>query len=102
MSVSNSSVGRTLVFTSACCFQTHRSEAILCLVKGWPRIYEFSFSSPENIKALRARLSEIDEDFEAFEVEEFVLYRKVQERLMKAGLVYDTAHEPTCIPPEQV
>jgi hypothetical protein len=31
-----------------------------------------SFSSPENIKALRARLGEIDQDFEGFEVEELV------------------------------
>jgi hypothetical protein len=46
-----------------------------------------SFSSLENIKALRARLSEIKEDFEGFEVEDLVLYRKVEERLMKAGLV---------------
>jgi hypothetical protein len=61
-----------------------------------------TFSSPENIKALKARLSEIDEDFEGFEVEELVLYGKVEERLMRAGLVYDTAHEPACIPPEQV
>lgn len=61
-----------------------------------------SFSSPENIKALRTRLKEIDEDFEDFEVEEIALYGKVEERLMKAGLRYDKAHEPTCIPPEQV
>jgi hypothetical protein len=50
----------------------------------------------------RARLSEIDEDFEGFEVEDLVLYGNVEERLMKAGLVYDMAHEPPCIPPEQV
>ena len=61
-----------------------------------------SFSSPENIKTLRTRLKEIDEDFEDFEVEEIALYGKVEERLMKAGLRYDKAHEPTCIPPEQV
>lgn len=61
-----------------------------------------SFSSPENIKALKTRLSKIDEGFSDFEVEELVLYGKVEERLMKAGLAYDTAHDPTCIPPEQV
>ena len=61
-----------------------------------------SFSSPENIKALRARLREIDEDFEDFEVEELMLYGKVEERLLKAGLAYDSAHEPTRSPPEQV
>ncbi len=70
-------------------------------VTGHPAVM-VSFSSPENIKALRARLSEIKEDFEDFEVEELVLYGKVEERLMKAGLVYDTVHEPACIPPEQV
>ncbi len=61
-----------------------------------------SFSSPENIKTLKTRLKEIDEDFEDFEVEEIALYGKVEERLMKAGLRYDNAHDPTCIPPEQV
>ena len=61
-----------------------------------------SFSSPENIRALRARLREINEDFRDFEVEELALYGKVEERLIKAGLIYDTAHEPSCIPPEQV
>jgi uncharacterized Fe-S cluster-containing radical SAM superfamily protein len=60
-----------------------------------------SFSSPENVKALRTRLREIDEDFENLEVEELVLYGKVEERLMRAGLIYDTAHDPPCIPPEQ-
>jgi uncharacterized Fe-S cluster-containing radical SAM superfamily protein len=60
-----------------------------------------SFSSPENITALRARLREIDKDFKGFEVEELVLYGKVEERLIKAGLAYDAAHEPACIPPEQ-
>jgi hypothetical protein len=35
-------------------------------------------------------------------VEELALYGKVEERLMKAGVSYNTAHEPRCIPPEQV
>ena len=70
-------------------------------VNGHPSVMA-SFSSPENIKALRTRLREIDKDFEDFEVEELVLYGNVEERLMKAGLIYDTAHEPPCIPPEQV
>jgi uncharacterized Fe-S cluster-containing radical SAM superfamily protein len=61
-----------------------------------------SFSSPENIKALRMGLKEIDEDFEDFEVEELALYGKVEERLLKAGFGYDTAYEPTRIPKEQV
>jgi uncharacterized Fe-S cluster-containing radical SAM superfamily protein len=70
-------------------------------VKGHPAVM-VSFSSPGNIKILRTRLREIDKDFEDFEVEGLVLYGKVEERLMKAGLGYDTAHEPPCIPPEQV
>jgi len=57
-----------------------------------------SFSSPENIKAFRKRLREIHEDFEDFEVEELVLYGTVEERLMKAGLSYNTSYEPECIP----
>lgn len=61
-----------------------------------------SFSDPQNIKALRTRLGGIDKGFEDFEVEEVVLYGKVEERLKKAGLGYDTAHEPTRIPPRQV
>ncbi len=70
-------------------------------VTGHPAVM-VSFSSPENIKALRARLSEIKEDFEDFEVEELVLYGKVEERLMKAGLGYDTGYAPNCRPPEQI
>jgi uncharacterized Fe-S cluster-containing radical SAM superfamily protein len=61
-----------------------------------------SFSTSENIKTLRARLREIDQAFENFEVEELVLYGRVEDRLMEAGLEYDIAHEPACIPPEQV
>jgi uncharacterized Fe-S cluster-containing radical SAM superfamily protein len=70
-------------------------------VAGHPAVM-VSFSSPENIKALRTRLGQIDKGFEHFEVEELLLYGNVEERLMKAGLIYDTAHEPACIPPEQV
>lgn len=54
-----------------------------------------SFSTPENIKDLRRRLKEIKKDFEDFEVEELVLYGLVENRLMKAGLAYNTAYEPT-------
>ena len=61
-----------------------------------------SFSSPENIKTLKRRLREINEDFEDFEVEELVGYGKVEERLIKAGLLYHTAHEPSCIPPDRL
>ena len=61
-----------------------------------------SFSTRESIKALRKRLKELDDNFEDFEVEELALYGKVEKRLMKAGLGYDKAHLPKCIPPEQV
>jgi uncharacterized Fe-S cluster-containing radical SAM superfamily protein len=60
------------------------------------------FSSPKAIRALRRRLREIHEDFEDFEVEELALYGKVEERLARARLSYNTAHQPECIPPEQV
>jgi len=61
-----------------------------------------SFSSRENIRVLRRRLREIQEDFEQFEVEEVALYGKVAERLMKADLFYDKTYIPENIPPEQV
>ncbi|MDH4204024.1 MAG: radical SAM protein [Desulfobacteraceae bacterium] len=61
-----------------------------------------SFSSPENIKDFKRRLREIHKDFEDFEVEELVLYGTVEERLIKAGLSYNSAYEPECIPPRQV
>jgi len=54
-----------------------------------------SFASPENTKDLKRRLKEIKEDFEDFEVEELVLYGLAEERLLKAGLSYNTACEPT-------
>jgi uncharacterized Fe-S cluster-containing radical SAM superfamily protein len=61
-----------------------------------------SFSSPEAISDLRRRLRQIHDDFEDFEVEELALYGKVEERLLKAGLLYDKAYVPKNIPPEQV
>jgi uncharacterized Fe-S cluster-containing radical SAM superfamily protein len=48
-----------------------------------------SFSSPENLNVLRTRLMEIDKDFKDFEVEEIALYGKVEERLIKAGLMHE-------------
>ena len=48
-----------------------------------------SFSSPENIKALRKRLMEIDKDFKDFEAEELALYGRVEERLRRAGLMVE-------------
>jgi len=53
-----------------------------------------SFSTQENIKTLRRRLKEIAEDFEDFEMKELVLYGKVEERLLKAGLGGNTAPNP--------
>ena len=58
-----------------------------------------SFSSPEDIKTLGKRLREICDDFEDFEVEELVLYGTVEERLMRADLLYNTAYDLTCISP---
>jgi uncharacterized Fe-S cluster-containing radical SAM superfamily protein len=58
-----------------------------------------SFSSPDNIKAFRRRLRNINEEFEDFEVEELVLYGTVEKRLKMAGILYNTAYEPECIPP---
>ena len=54
-----------------------------------------SFSSPENIKDLKRRLREIRQNFEDFEVEELALYGLVEKRLMRAGLSYNKAYEPT-------
>ena len=59
-----------------------------------------TFSTRQNIKTLRRLLKEIDEDFEDFEMEELVLYGKVEERLLRAGLECDAAHEPSCTPLE--
>ncbi len=42
-------LGRVLDFNNACCFQTHRSEAILSLVNGWPRILEPACIPPEQV-----------------------------------------------------
>lgn len=53
-----------------------------------------SFSSLENIKAFRGRLRKINEAFKDFEVEELVLYGTVEERLIKAGILYKSANEP--------
>lgn len=54
-----------------------------------------SFSSPENIKDLKRRLREIKADFQDVELEELVLYGEVQKRLLKAGVSYHKAYEPT-------
>jgi len=61
-----------------------------------------SFSTPENITALRKRLKVINPAFEDFEVEELTLYPSVEERLKKLNIDYRTAHRPDNIPPEQI
>jgi uncharacterized Fe-S cluster-containing radical SAM superfamily protein len=61
-----------------------------------------SFSTQENIKALRKRLKTIHPAFEEFEVEELILYPHVEERLKKLDITYYTAYRPDNIPPEQV
>jgi uncharacterized Fe-S cluster-containing radical SAM superfamily protein len=53
-----------------------------------------SFSSPENIEALRGRLRKIDEAFEDFEVEVLMPYGTVEKRLKKAGISYKSIHVP--------
>lgn len=58
-----------------------------------------SFSPAHNVRALRKRLGQIAPGFENIEIEELVLYGEVEERLRRAGLKYDTAHEPADIPP---
>jgi uncharacterized Fe-S cluster-containing radical SAM superfamily protein len=72
-----------------------------CNVTAHPAVM-VSFSSPENIKSLRAKLREIDEDFKDFEVEELALYGKVEERLRNAGIQYTWAYKPGAIPFQQV
>jgi len=65
-----------------------------------------SFSSAEDLAALRRRLAEIRPDLAAFEPEEVVLYGEVAARLQRAGLSLGNtsgrAHDPRRVPPEQV
>ncbi len=61
-----------------------------------------SFSSDENIMALKERLRAIHPAFEEFEVEELVLYSNVKERLDRLGVRYRKAYTPDHIPPDQV
>jgi uncharacterized Fe-S cluster-containing radical SAM superfamily protein len=61
-----------------------------------------SFSSPENITALRKRLRAISPSFEDFEVEEVILYPHVEERLKKLKVNYRTGHRPESIPSEHI
>ena len=61
-----------------------------------------SFSSDENIEALRNRLAQIALHFASFEVEELVLYGDTAKRLRKAGISYRSAYQPAHIPRDQV
>ncbi|MDI6729101.1 MAG: radical SAM protein [Thermodesulfovibrionales bacterium] len=61
-----------------------------------------SFSTQENIKALRKRLKAIHPAFEEFEAEELILYPHVEERLKRLNITYYTSYRPDNIPPEQV
>jgi uncharacterized Fe-S cluster-containing radical SAM superfamily protein len=61
-----------------------------------------SFSSDENIMALKERLRAIHPAFEEFEVEELVLYSNVKERLDRLGVRYRKAYTPDNTPPDQV
>ena len=61
-----------------------------------------SFSSRDNIAALKKRLRAIDPAFEDFEVEEVILYPAVEERLKKMKLRYFTGYKPNRMPAEQI
>lgn len=61
-----------------------------------------SFSTAENLSGLRKRLGDISRTIETFETEELVLYGDVEERLRKAGILYQVTYRPECVPPEQV
>ncbi|MFZ5790798.1 MAG: radical SAM protein [Pseudomonadota bacterium] len=53
-----------------------------------------SFSPPESVEKLRARLARIAPRFAEFEDEELVLYGHVTERLKRAGITYRSARRP--------
>jgi uncharacterized Fe-S cluster-containing radical SAM superfamily protein len=61
-----------------------------------------SFSSPENLAALKDRLATIAPSFADFEVEELILYPHVKARLKHLKVEYLTGHKPDSIPPEQI
>ena len=61
-----------------------------------------SFSTDENIAALKKRLKAINPAFEDFEVEELILYPSVEERLRKMKVNYITCHKPESIPAERI
>lgn len=53
-----------------------------------------SFSTPDNIDALRRQLFQIDPDFKDIEIEELTLYGDVEKRLKQASAIYRTADDP--------
>ncbi|MGQ9582819.1 MAG: radical SAM protein [Thermoplasmatota archaeon] len=58
-----------------------------------------SFSPPERVRALAARLGRIDPSLAGeMEVEELILYPHVVRRLRRAGLDWRAAHEPGRVP----
>jgi uncharacterized Fe-S cluster-containing radical SAM superfamily protein len=61
-----------------------------------------SFSSPQNVSALRRRLGRIHPEYEDIEIEELVFWGDVEDRVKKAGLWYCSGYQPDTIPPEQV
>ncbi len=61
-----------------------------------------SFSTSDNLKALRKRLRSIHHSYEDFEIEELILYPHIAERLDRLGIRYRTAHRPQSIPLSQI
>jgi uncharacterized Fe-S cluster-containing radical SAM superfamily protein len=70
-------------------------------VKAHPAVM-VSFSPPDHLATLRARLEAIRHDFADFEVEELVFYGGVKDRLERAGIAYRTAYEPASTPSAQI
>jgi len=53
-----------------------------------------SFSPQQNIDALQRQLSQIDPSFKDIEIEELMLYGKVEKRLQQASITYRSAYHP--------
>jgi len=52
-----------------------------------------SFSTPDNVDALRKQLIQIDNDYSDVEIEELTLYGDVEKRLEKTSVTYRTADQ---------
>lgn len=62
-----------------------------------------SFSSDENLRKLKARLSALEPSLEKnLEIEELILYPHVVERLKRMGIVVDRGYEPGRVPEELI